>query len=428
MFSFTAVPRELTAQMFSPNAVPHEIFFQIFSYLVKEDLAAVSIASRRFHAIAEPLYYKHVVLRSADDGNSATAFTCFLRSILSRPILGNYVRSLNIASGGVCIDFGRDPQNASDTALVTAAARDLGIQCSLTCHGGQLELLFHLLPSIQSLALSLPANTNGFDEFLVQQSFLPTAALPAGLKTLRDIWFHHNNVVSPKSLLVLLMLPSVRTIHVPDIGNMGDIGDTTACDGRSSVTQLTFGFASIPTLSLTRILGVPRALTHFTYIDRIRDPWRFDSALFGLALRRFHGTLQYLRLTLGNRSGYSPHDDLSMDALGSLRDWPVLRSVWCPMSVMLGRWPVLSTARLVDVLPVVISDLRVGNKVFDRWRYLQVMTQVMEVLEQKKVSGFENLEKITMMMRGRSRVAEEKMRVACAAVRVTLVFIDSTEE
>lgn len=395
---------------------------------MKEDLAAVYLTSRRFHAIAEPLCYKHVVLRRVSRGNSTTALTRFLRSILSRPILANYVRSLDIAWEDVSMGIDPDPQNTSDTALVTAAARSVGVQCSLTSHGAHFGLLFYLLPSIQSLSLFHPANPTGVDKFLSQQKFLPTAALPAGLKTLREIVVWHNYALSPKSLLVLMMLPTVRTICVRDIGDTDEHDDTTAYAGRSSVTQLTLGYVSMPTLSLARILAVPRALARFVCIDRTRDPWRFDSAVFGQALRRFRSTLQYLRLTFRNGSRFGPPRDMVTETLGSLRDWPVLKNVWCPISVMLGQWPALTTVRLVDMLPAVIGDLRVGNYAFERWRYAQVMQQVMEVLEQKKVSGFDHLERVTMMMKWKNRETEERLKAACEAVGVVLVMTHSTDE
>lgn len=219
-----------------------------------------------------------------------------------------------------------------------------------------------------------------------------------------------------------MMLSNVRMICVLELGDTDEHGDTTAYAGRSLVTHLTLGYVSMPTLSPAHILVVPRALIHFVCMDNTWEPWRFDSA--GAAEVPQHTAV--------------PETDVPewvvvrpaavTETLGSLQDWPVLKNVWCPISVMLEQWPALTTVRLVDTLPVVIANLRVGNKVFERWRYAQVMQQVMEVLEQKKVFGFDHLERVTMMMKGKNRETEERFNAACEAVRVILEITHSTDD
>lgn len=348
----------------------------------------------------------------------------FLRTILARPILTNYVRSLDIRWPISQVDIDRDPQSATIVALYTAAARDLGLLKSLTFPGVQVALLLLLLPNVRSLKLFPSRVLDMFDEFLEETVVLPTGALQPLLKSLRDVTYYYEHIVlTPKSLAPVLNLPSIRKIEVHGGGNMNQFDFAlSAYTGRSSVTGLYFWHCSVCTASLTRLLAIPLALTHFTYLDRTGNPGLFESALFGRGLRGSRSTLQYLRLTFANMYRFGPPAVATLDSLGSLQDYPVLRSVWCSLSVMLGRNPLAATARVVHVLPAVVEEFRVGNQAFDYWKYSQVVEQVLEMLELKRVGGgFGKLAKVTLMPRETGEAEEPALRAACDAVGVVLV-------
>lgn len=347
--------------MFTPDAVLNEIFAEIFALLPKTDLVSVSLTCNRFQAIAEPFQYHHPNLSTHADTHSIP-LESFLRGILARPILANYVRSLDIHWYG---KIGRAPQNVRDITLFTAAAKNAGIQKPPNSPGAQIALLLYLLPNMRSLTLFPPLEYGTFDEFLEEIVVPATAALSVGLKSLRDITYHYSSIVTtPKSLHAILALPSIRKITVLGMGDTAQFDfSLNAHSGKSSVTELSFMHCRIP------------------------------------------------------------------NTLGSLQDYPALRSVWCPLSVLLGRWPRRVTSRLVQVLPAVIEELRIGNQVMnDYCEYLDVVDQVMEVLEQKRVGRFKRLVMITMkplvtMMEGDTAESEHSRLVAmCDSAGVAMIF------
>lgn len=410
--------------MVSINAVPNEIFTEIFTFLNDEDLASASQACRRFQALAEPLRYKHVNLSDrVNQVVDASILPLFLRTILERPVLANYVQSLEIRWEMPDRTSDPNPHTAGDITLFTAAARNVAFMKSLESPGSQVALLLYLLPSIRSLKFFPPGEFDTFAEFMQELTVPRTAALPAGLKSVREITYRCPWSSSASSLvLALLSLPAISKIDVRGGCGSGetefDLGRFT---GRSSVSNLSFGHFILSTFTLTRLVEISTGLTYFSYLDRFGDPTRFDSALFGRALRGSRNTLQYLRLTFANRDRY-PYRPDRRGSLGSLQDYPVLRSVWCPLAVLLGRTPRTMTERLVQVLPTVIEELRVGSQAFDPWSNPEVVQQVVEVLEHKKLGGFAKLVKVTLMPRGSGKAEAGRLRAACDAVGVTLVI------
>lgn len=409
--------------MFSPNAVPNEIFIQIFTSLAKTDLTSASQTCRRFQALADPLRYCHVDLATvpANPGAEPSMLHQFLRTILEGPVLSNYVRSLKIRWPFNDENVDCNCHNGGDIPLFTEAAKNMALLGSLGSPGSQLALLLYLLPNIRSL-IFLPQNEfDTFGKFMEALTLPANFPLPAALRSVRNVTYYPKSTATARIWLrVLFNLPSIRKIVVNGMcRDCQPAFDLSTFTGISSISDFHFCHGTIPTSTLTRVLEMCTGLTRFSYLDVYGNPNHFDPALFGRALHASRNTLQYLRLSLASKRRHSP-SQYPPDSLGSLQDYPALRTVWCPFLVLLGRVPEMAKERLVCVLPPAIEELRVGNPTFDLWTYSAVRLQVTEVLEQKGFGRFGKLVKLTMMRKGLNDAQEESLRAACDAVGVTL--------
>lgn len=397
------------------DTAPNETLAEILSSLPKTDLASVSKTCRRFQVLSERFRYRDVDLASHAD--NPMVLLQFLRTIIGRPILANYVRSLEVQWKIEVLD------NETDIATYTTAAKDMKFLKSLNSPTSQLALLVYLLPNIRSLKLVPPNEFGTTDDFLVEFVVPRTASIPAVLKSVRDInYFSNATVAPPESILAMLSLPSIRKIIVRGPERRTELGFAMSTfTEKCSVTDLRFSKHFLPLITMTRLLDVATNLTHFTYFNNAGSPNNFEPAIFGRSLQGCRNTLQYLRLTFTNPCYIPMRQEDRMDWLDSLHDWPVLRSLWVPMWVLLGKVPRRATKRLVDVLPAVLEELRMGCQGYDLWKYPQVAEQVLEVLEQKRMGdGFPKLAMLMMMPTGSSEVDQMVLRAACEAAGVTL--------
>lgn len=314
------------------------------------------------------------------------------------------------------MDHNSSPQNESDLELLAGAGRNIPLLSqlnSLATTGAQLVLLLHLLPNLRFLKLNPFLVPGVFDRFLEQCALLPNEALPLGLRSLRDINLGRSyHVTTPKGLLTLFNLPSIRKIQLGAVGEICQFDlIPTAHSAQSSVTHLCFGLSTVSTQELGRILPMMRALKYFTYSA---EHGAIDAAAFGLALKACRATLQQLRLSL-SYGIHAPYGLTYTDGtIGSLRDWPVLKSLRCPLWVLLGQMPSHATTRLVDVLPTVTKDFRID--VDPCWADWQIVEQVVQVMELKKCGGFGGLTRVTI--RRMNKLEDQKLIAACKAADV----------
>ncbi|KAL0630965.1 hypothetical protein Q9L58_010184 [Maublancomyces gigas] len=254
--------------------------------------------------------------------------------------------------------------------------------------GGQVALLVHLLPNLLTLNVSVPPNylhddkPDIFTSMLAEYAFLPPTSLPICLRYMRSFSFlAGGDDVSPKALLTILKLPCIRKIYVHITAHMEEsttVGATAAAfaTGTSSVTDLQFGYGSVDTYSLARILSMPRMLTRFSYTDCDGMAGSFKCAVFRVALQPFRGTLQELVL----RFRWAVDETHGGEGtLGSFRDWPVLRSMRCSVTVLVGRARVRGVVQLREVLPLVVE--RVVVDVDGDWVDWKVVEQMVDLVE-----------------------------------------------
>lgn len=152
-------------------------------------------------------------------------------------------------------------------------------------------------------------------------------------------------------LLTMLKLPCMHTVDVALDGTFGmpvsgTAVSTAALTGTSTVTRLALSFEGESCEWLTRILLIRRALTYFScYIYPVHP---FDLSHLGTALQPLKNSLNHLNLEV---TAYQ-HD--VTNTIGSLRSWPVLRSVRISLIVLLGA----GYGSLAHLLPASLRELQ----------------------------------------------------------------------
>lgn len=428
--------------------LPTELIREVFSLLSCVDLGPLCLVSRRFRSIAEPFLYKEVLLARPDKDELAITF--FLRAVLDRPTLAGYVRFIDL--NWLCpedssLDPDSTPETANDINLFDTVAKSLGLPESPWSHGAQIVLLLHVLPNLQEFDFLLPDSCVILDEFIEGTVDIPIASLPAGLQSLRKFrsdWTFDLPGLTPTMLHALLRLPSIREIDVHMESHMHRTEDpvealisSVECRGMSSVTNLHLNNCKFKTSLLSGILQQPRALTHFSYHECNHRIAGFDITTFREALSHLRPTLQYLCLgsiqALEIRRGGNNNDG-ERYTIGSLRDWPVLRTVKCLLTTLLGR-PAVATARLVDVVPAVIRELEI-TRIDDSlpamyenargWMLADMTDEIVDLLQRKEAYGLQGLAELTVHTSSPYAVAEVEtvLSAACNASGVVGVRVD----
>lgn len=409
--------------------LPLELLLGVFIYLDAPDLGRVSQVSHHLHIVVEPILYQTVEL--ADWGSTPSPFQMFMSSIQRRPIRASYVRFLTLEwEGSDTISF---PPSVTNIHQLSIAASMSGDQES---QGAQVLVLLHLLPRLQVLDLTPPIELDLFDEFMDEHAYIAGATLPVGLQSIREIhcyWCDSESGVNPETLLAMLMLPSIRVVDVRFVMSMDNLQLEIDCARfikMSTVTDLRFGFGDVDSSSLAKIFCIPRALTHFSYGDKnAGGRYRCDAPGLGRALSLVESTLQYLVISFNDdiedSEGEDEDDeDNKPQTICSLREWPVLWKVKCSLTLLLGKEPRMATARLVDVLPIVIREFEIECDPF--WSNNEALNQLVDLMEQKKVCG---LSWLAVLIVWNSQVMmDARLRAACGAAGVTLAITQSSPQ
>lgn len=384
------------------NSLPNELLMDIFSGLDCFDLARVSQVSCHLNAVVEPLLYQDVSLGTRRP--SLHVFQLFLRTVLSRPVLANYVQLLTVSW-----ESPLSPPDArfANGTLSTAAAR-VGLRYPLHSQGAEIALLLHLLPRLKTLDLSPPAYFDVLDDFLTSQPYLPRSTLASSLQSLRTIHYRGAGCIAVDlaTLLALLTLPVLRTLDIGFIDlEAADEPPTAAMAASTScVTDLRFGFDDANPVLLAQVLRIPHALTRLSF----EQLGRGDG--FSGALATVRPSLEYLVLRLEGD-----------ETVGSLRGWSVLRHVRCSMAALVGASR--DGKVLAGVLPVAIEGLWV--EVGAGWLFPEVLRVVESMVKVKGGYGLAKLEVVVVEREWSQRnKGVEDVKEACEAVGVKLVVRD----
>lgn len=415
-----ALARPPTPALAMPTAphFPDEIWVEIVSSLPTQDVARVSLASRRLHCISQPLLYQEPELFLTQ--HHPPPLQALIRTLLTPgcETLARHVRCLTISWMHVQL-----PQDDDDQVSFTGAASRFGLGGWPLSADIQIMLLLHLLPHLQTLNFFPTDNTSWFRNLNdLHAGAHPRTALPIGLQSLSDFHCDFGNCVRPRALVVLLRLPHIRSIEMPICGDieLQLRGSERVSLGTSSVTSLTFPSARMPHVALKRILQIPRALTHFSYRAMRSTGEGLRLREFAEALAPLKNLLQTIVLDfslLRNRSG----DDVGDEGPATtLQDWPALRHVSTSLVPLLGMVVLPdSPGRLGNMLPPGIRTLLILRDNF--WSGDEAVLELVLLLEQKEtlVPMLESVavcEQVEM-----TREMEDRLKSACvtAGVRMT---------
>lgn len=402
---------------------PSEILFQIVSCLSSRDLVTLSRVSRRLHAVSQDPLYNAPCLTTISAGRRRS-LQIFLHTLLLSPgskTLAGYVRSLTLNWNNFGVKYPVYHPLEGDIALVTTALSDLGIHHpSLPLQGAQLLLLLHLLPNLKILDLGPPCIHDTFGDMMKAYLELQPNKLPSGLQSLREFRCEWNGDigVSPRTLRTIMMLPSIHTIDLPIVEGFSQPYPGAAT---SNVKRLRFSNANLTPAELMPMLAAPRALTQFSYYCSPTNS-NFNFVAFGTAMQPLRSSLQYLRLDFGCVSlpfedgDGEEEDNPAANTIGSLRNWPMLRTVRCSPRALLDT-PQHEFPSLSDVLPLGICELEILDDRY--WSATLVVLQVVDLLLRKGVVAT-TLGRLAIR-KPRIPNIREILRSACEAASVELV-------
>lgn len=397
------------------TTLPVETLVEILSNLSCRDLCSMTRVSRRFQLISEPLLYRSPYLRRTNGtGSTGSSVGILLRTLLSpgRETLASYVRFLHLKSSDVGADHSSHFSSDTITRIAFIASK-FGIQGPLKSKAAQLMVLLDLLPRLQVLHLTPLRILCSFTRIL--DSNIATDTLPSGLQSLcefRSYLAQPSHEVNPQTLVSYMKLPNIRRITVSSLNRYQDSAILNSTVATSGVTHLRFPSAHMRASVLSPVLLVPIALTHFSYSGSGDRNFTLPSFMAALAPLRL--SLQSLHLHFSKVEEFQlPYPE------GSLRDWPMLQTLSCPLLPLLGKGKLNGSPRLMDVLPVSLREFEVLQDSY--WQVAQEVEQIVEMLQQKE-SAVPRLAKLAVVLGryGRYQMVK-RLEVACKAAGVSLV-------
>lgn len=376
------------------DTLPYETLTEILSSLSNADLAHISRVSSHLCAVAEPLLYKAPRLSES----KRPSLAIFLRTLLlpGRESLATHVKSL-------WVDWHRDwrGHDSLDTPGLPHSPESCGTE--------ELVLLLDLLSSLQVLEV-LPGNNSSDFTRLLESYDGQLSTLPLGLQSLREFrcGILSFRSMSVRTVLTLLRLPCIRSISTPinpENVLILPLADHTAAS--SSITDLRIS-NNLPIASLRHLLKDLPALTHFSYTVFVPDD--FDLQAFMPVFELLRNSLQHLHLDIMTDEEPEMDDDLPFIG-GSLRTWPVLRTLSCALMPLLGKRDEVDTLRLVNVLPPSLRQLGILHDHY--WTYAEAMTQAGELVGQME-TVVPKLECLAVVQNwGSDGVLEAKLNLLC---------------
>lgn len=369
--------------MVALSDLPYEILHDIVSHLPGVDRARIAGLSHLLHDISQPLLYSAPFLLSSAK-NLDSSRELFLRTLLtpSGTTLAAHVRTLRVEWDVTERECTTACLSDSHTVCSAIATR-LHLSQPLRTQGAQLMIIFYLLPQLRILHL-IPANGTPTESLYPFAQFIersgPLDTLSLALPALRS--FHCPRFTCPGisgisgwTMLMLLNLPNIRTIDVPNFTRHKiSFFLLHAHAAPSTLTNLRLSSAYMPSSwALSYILRATTALTHFSYSRPAGD---FDPVGLMKALLPLRPTLRSLHLDVADAS-VANEDRSRPYTVGSLREWPALRTVRSGLTPLLGAGPRVEPSRLVDVLPVGICEMEILP---DRYWAVEERVRLMEEL------------------------------------------------
>ena len=333
-------------------SLPAELLIDIAS-LVTEPEPLLKVC-RTFRGIAIPVVYRDISLRYRK-GEDNTDIELLLRTIVSRPALGAFVRRLRLSRrGGGFDELGLSYSDEGIRALVLEAAasqdlsEDIIYGLELGFYGAALFLLLCYFPKLESLEFCrLPAG----DFF----SYISSSDnLPSGLQSLRSIHIIRpgpDGYIQQENIFTVFRLPSLRTLMCSymDIEG-GSHGDCVLFDGTSQLEEIMMDRCIVSgkfLATMVRSTGALRALA-YSYGGGVMGHLALHTTILGDTLRThaLH-TLESLNLDF-------PYSD---EPLGPLCGFTKLQRVSLNMSLLLGAPSQVDPLPFNELLPSSLTSL-----------------------------------------------------------------------
>lgn len=439
-----------------PNQFPTELLEEIVSCLDGPDLASISLVSRKLHAIAEPHLYRVVHLTYR--GSIPSVFRLFVRTILTRPDLACRVQVLilrwadeEIREPGIGIfspgqftyvgdRFVPSVPEFSALSVVPRLVRYLknawrsrgikgikGIkeikemEYMPVIHA---ETILHLLPNLQSLDILAPSGPlTSMDRFFCSPGWLSRDDYAMSLDSLRELRLSptdRSDTISPLSLLSILQLDVLTKLRIHDIDEIDEEEFLSFSQfvsrPASPITHLSIGFNDLTGSTLALVMVSLQNLTSLELVYNAAYKYPPDIPLFGKALLPLRDTLQELTIFF-SYTAYIYDDQYPDMTVGSLREWPVLRRVRCPLTVLLGPDQEFNGHRLSELLPRVIVKFVAE---LDQFRCSCMVGHELDILVRRKEEC--GLDRFTELAIGGGDVNEAiaMLQAPCVAAGVEL--------
>lgn len=343
------------------ECLPHEVLTEIFSHLPCADLATACRLSRHMHTVSQPLLYRAPSFATSHVTTPSNA-QLLLQTLLSPggDSLAHHARSLCVQWDGISSHARHPLPNLIEDSLIDDAGMKYGLDIPPASQGARVALLVLLLPRLRVLDMTA-AHRDFFSNFMEARSSPAYAQdILLHLRKFRYSSDDRNVGLTPSALLTVLNLPCIRDVEVHIVYSCEFPFTRFNAAATSTVTHLRFTKANLHPPFLEWALKIPIALTHFSYSEE-RGTMNFDLPAFGRAIAPLRRTLEYLHLDLmevalgdDGQTGGFPR------TIGSLRDWPALRTVSCPLVALLGHGAKLyHPPCFAHLLPVNIVELEI---------------------------------------------------------------------
>lgn len=429
------------------NQFPTELLEEIVSCLDGPDLASISRVSRRLHVIAEPHLYSSVI-HLTYRGSTPSVFGLFARTIMTRPDFACRVQvlflrwaaeevvepSIGILTSGrftyVGNRFVRLVPEFSVLSVVPNVVKYLanawrrrGLKDMKHMPVIHLQMILYLLPNLQSLDIGATNSPlRSITEFFRDCRWIPRAEYPMGLDSLRELRLNSNDrddAICPWSLANILQLDGLRKLRIYDIDQISEDEfpelSPSASSPASSITHLSIGFNELTGSALALVMVSLQNLTSLELVYRAAYKYPLDTPLFGSALLPLRDTLQELNIFFLYTAYVYGYEEMTV---GSLREWPVLRRVRCPLTVLLGPEDASDGYKLAELLPTVIVKFVAEMDQF--WSGDMVGHELAVLLRRKEECGLDQFTELAVVG-DEANDAIAMLQAPCVAAGVELV-------
>lgn len=456
--------------------LPLELLRGVLDRLSRQDLLALSCASKSIRTAVEPTLYREITFNWEGNSKSHPPVHLLLRSVVSRPELASCIerlefwgqkpyddwknckwrRRLKIPVGPSRSIWTFDKKSAFPSADVMLLAASIIKSLDLPAenhwleglHRGEADVFIALLLSRTSKLRHLRLDSDFQWETGFVGSILTNAADMSQkpfLEALEHVDYSGNienafqityHDVDLNQILPLFSMPSVRSVSMAVSAK--DIVWPSQTAPKSFITSLTLHHTQLSEEMLGQLLLATPSLRFLGYqswfdIDSGGRPGRahwefFDCAKLGQSLSYVQHSLEHLVISV---QFVSLQTDVALGGfrgmagkLDTLNGFKKLHSLVIPSIVLLG-WTVDSPRKMGDILPLSLRHLCLTDDLHelgeDKWGDEALLPLIQEFLEERSFSA-SKLESISLLLnQSQTEWCEEarvKLKSICERARI----------